>query len=157
MMEYRFSPAILARNIAEIIRFTPDKWDQGIWISNIGNNSDYSIVSMSFMHMPENSCGTTACVAGHTVIMAAPPYYRYDKLMDTVISPDGKEVFVSTYAREALNLNDGQESWLFSAVRTKEQVLWALDKIANYEDWSPYEYDDYSYEDEDDDECGNFD
>lgn len=141
-MEFLLPPNILAGNIARIIRFTPDKWSQGSWLITADDNiKEYNcdgngLIPISILHMPENSCGTTACVAGHAAIIAAPSVYKYNYARDSLVLPSDEEVYIEEYSRKALGITNYQSNWLFQSDRTKEQVLWALDKIAYGEEWN---------------------
>lgn len=112
----------------------------------------------------EGVCPTTGCVAGWAAsltgnAMLIRSYWGSDigRIVDigeileaaateagTVFVDDcldyqtGKPKSIMEVGRKALGLAKVQEEWLFSPSRGKEQVLWALDKLANGEDFVAY-------------------
>lgn len=96
----------------------------------------------------EVTCPTTGCVAGWAASMAGFPMVFNTYMGDTVeelyeeaegdvmqidhcYDPIFKQIRpIADVGAQNLNLGDYEREWLFSSGRSKNQVLWALDKIA---------------------------
>jgi len=128
-------PAAIAAEVAKIIRLTPKRWDQKAWFTSEANADTYVAVSSvrESLSSEPYSCGTTACVAGWTAVVSSPANAKLNGSRITVpSSADFPSVdrYIESYAQGKLQLTSTQSHWLFYAQRSKEQVLWALDKIA---------------------------
>jgi hypothetical protein len=126
------------RSLARAVRSTviaEYHWNQAIWMSSKWFATEKSGLPQATgtalrKLMTANVCGTTACVAGHTIVLTLPSKARYDYSTDTVIEPDGTKIFAQNYARKALGLTMTEADWLFDCRRQKSDVLAALDLIA---------------------------
>lgn len=133
------SPREAARQIADIIRKNPDRYNQEsyFYIPALDDRSNRD-VSLSVLRMPENTCGSTECVAGHALMLAAPPTYRFNSRGLLLYNDYGDDIGIDEYAMQVLDIDDDQSDWLFDALRCKCEVLWALDNIADGIGWEAY-------------------
>lgn len=105
--------------VLDFIEAHPDKHDQDYWL-------------MSFSRMPQGGfttetalkrCGTTACYAGWTVLLAGLPI-QYDPWGDT-----DKRWLVRNRAAVLLGLTDGEEQALFRHARDLADVRKTVSEI----------------------------
>lgn len=127
----------LAQAVIEIIE-EGSRWDQVLWISaswywiiDPGHASQNRTASAEKLRelQADPVCGTTACVAGHTAILAAPAGSVFRWSDDRIVFPDGTVKPLSQFAREALGLRP--RSGLFAGEARKEYVLAILRQIAD--------------------------
>jgi hypothetical protein len=74
-------------------------------------------------------CGTTGCCAGWAVFLGDDPRAKLQEGY-MVILPDGTFSTVRERARKLLGLSDAQANWLFASERTREEIIAALDRLA---------------------------
>lgn len=137
-----FTPRTLAAFIATLVRTDPSWWYQGLWYSN--NNAGSSRIDhlLEELRAGAHSCGTTACVAGWAGILTAPAGARL-RLDGSLMSRYDRYLgHVSVLGAEALELDEKQAGYLFSALRTRNEVLAALDAIAESGTFEVPEYED---------------
>lgn len=125
-----FTPQTLAAFIARIVSADRGLWFQGQWFGipgNYGGRMEASLF-LDALRNGRHSCGTTGCVAGWAAVLTAP---------DAVVKPGGlftpgRAGLVDAWSlgAQALALNDRQADYLFSAIRSRREVLAALDAIA---------------------------
>ena len=152
-MEAITEPRKLALEISRIITEDEKRWEQAEWTSywperiNI-QEARNSLQAGSVFHYysTRNSlqagsvfhCYSTCCVAGWAAILSAPAGATLSRYEITSRGESGEYVeYVEYLGRDALGLNNDQAAWLFHPYRTREQVLWALEKIAAGADWDP--------------------
>lgn len=126
----------LAQRVRDQIVQHPESHNQKVWVQ-------------------ETSCGTTACVAGWTVILAGatpaldrdissswhgidefPGWVRYGldeyaSYVDCIPIHGNRSALVSifSYAEQLLGLTSAQGDYLFAASRTRKELLRALDNL----------------------------
>jgi hypothetical protein len=139
MNDYRYPPQpVDPAEIARIIRANPERHYQSTWV--ITSARETLVEEMRpyarkpYPDRPVNPyhpvCMTRACVGGWTAILAAPDgsslsAYGY------LVFPDSSRVPVSMYARDALGITCDAATLLFDGYNTREQVLAALDRLAD--------------------------
>jgi hypothetical protein len=149
-----WTPQTLAAFIAELIREDDRWWKQGSWFGETiaytatpDGRIRYRLDGERFttgdvidrLRRDEWSCGTTGCVAGWAALLNAPRGSIIDARNDRIIYPGGRNdeyQDVDVLGRAALDLTGQQASYLFHGGRTKDEVLEALDAIAQGESWS---------------------
>lgn len=147
-MEPVNDPAKLAAHVADIIRDRALLWQQWTWYAP-GSSQHEEVPASDFYDewmVPVSSiretlmnttdcCGSTACVAGWTAILAAPEGSAISENGMLRLYSDGEFTHLASYARAQLNLTLPQTNWLFEGHRTVTEVLWALDNIAADKEW----------------------
>ena len=130
-----WTPQELAAEIAAVIRDHEALWYQGSWFGLGGGRPIESLRAALLEESPV--CGTTACVAGWAAAFASP---KGTKVWagGSLEFPDGGGVDVMDVARCALGLSQADAGWLFDGIRTKDEVLEALDGIASGGGWTHY-------------------
>lgn len=141
------TPAELAGEIFDIIKFHESLWEQGSWFDHdsVLLTTTVGMSVEEWLDELENpTCGTTACVAGWAAIKTAP---RGSKVMTAaVIFPDGTQHVADELGRKALGLTYSEGVWLFDGDRSKDEVLRAL---AALRDGQPFDIGVFSDEDDD--------
>lgn len=143
-----WTPQELAAEIASIIRLKDDLWYQGSWFGVPHGGGTVDEIRKALVTQ-EDTCGTTACVAGWATVLTAPlgtrVYYG-----GMVLFPDGtNNDDAEELAAEALGIDDDHAGWLFASYRHKREVLAALDAIAEGKDWNPSNLESDDEDDED--------
>jgi len=120
----------LAEKVAYRIRNHPETWNQRWWgtLEHSRLKGRYLVGALARPFDRWEACGTTACVAGHTVSVA---FTADPELVDTVSTSIG----VGRLAARLLGLDGDENTWLFAAVRTEQQVLEVLDALAAGYSW----------------------
>lgn len=147
-MEPVNDPAKLAAHVADIIRHRQSLWQQWSWYTPGSSHEEMGAVSIFYDEwmVPVSSiretlmntadcCGSTACVAGWTAILAAPEGSAISGNGMLRLHDNGEFTHLASYARAQLNLTLPQANWLFEGHRTVTEVLWALDNIAADKEW----------------------
>ena len=138
-----WTPPELAAEIADIIRTNTRLWGQTTWFGWAVDSIDKL---RDLLDKGESKCGSTACVSGWAGVLTLP---AGTKVQDgTITLPDGTQRHAEDVGREALSLTMEQASWLFNESRDEDEVLAALDAIANRLSWEPYEFENADDEDE---------
>jgi hypothetical protein len=112
----------LAEEIMGLILMEPERFDMGVWF-----DTSSTAASVEFLR----DCGTTACIAGHAVLLTAPAGWLvwvpgavatdgYGPTM--MVRPDGSTVSVSEAARVALGLDKDVADVLFTCTATRQAV-----------------------------------
>jgi hypothetical protein len=144
--------ADLARAVAKVIREHPERHDQSLFIGNAldgnwGDLLDTDVPVEEFRKYADAAipaeaedpdrpvCGTTACVAGWTVILgsARNRKIRLDFCYDAMA--DGTDIW--DRAAKLLGLTEDQATYLFAGYTTREQVLEMLDALPENPRWLP--------------------
>jgi hypothetical protein len=107
-------------------------YNQGSWFSSVVfYESSFRNGGEIRRTFEKNVCGTTACVAGHAVVLTLPKNATYDWRQDQVILPDGSDVYVQTYAADVMGLSFTESEWLFDGNREVDDVIAALELLAS--------------------------
>jgi hypothetical protein len=107
----------LADELIGVFEANPERHDNTAWISDhlIGFHPSGARVQ----------CGTTCCVAGWTAVLTLDDNWILYK--SSAIHVNYNKSFSYDYiARCALGITREQASWLFSPLRMRSQVIWAL-------------------------------
>jgi hypothetical protein len=148
-----FTPAELAALIADIIRNQEDRWGQGSWFyaPNWGKwdselyEDVYTPIPVEKVQAslePGSTCASTACVAGWAAVLTSPPGTVIVDTYHLQLPSRADKTSLERRGQEALDLDRYEADWLFSACRSKAEVLAALDAIAAGEDWDGDEIED---------------
>lgn len=127
--------------VRDLVRDNPERHDQGHWIANrftsgyslprvrLERLRPYALAPIPEVPLDGSSpvCGTKACVAGWAVILGENPVALVRD--DEYIWLPGGARSIQDRARELLSLTGRQASWLFSACRSREEVLKGLDAL----------------------------
>lgn len=130
----------LAAKVLDKIRREPESHNQLVWatIDSMEASASKSVRVIDGVGYPV-ACGTTACVAGWASMLSG----DLGVLADTrqplgkplqfqighVVTPDGKFESVERRGQELLCLDFYEKEWLFSAHRSRDEVLFALEEI----------------------------
>lgn len=130
------APAVLLAAVRDLLVYNPDRHDQHHWVNNIfgsakgivGDLRQYTTQELPDEAEDEDNpvCGTTACVAGWTVILGDDPRAR---ITDYEVSFSGRTTTVADRARELLGLTSEQSGWLFDAYRDRDDIIEALGRL----------------------------
>jgi hypothetical protein len=133
------TPQMVALAVYSIIRLFPENHQQQLWVSSTFTTLGELLESDEGARTADSiySCGTTACVAGWAHIIAGDN--------DTVLSDHSDTVFRS--ATKLLGITEPNADWLFSAYRSKEDIIEALEFIIQGKDITPLAYGLYPVED----------
>jgi hypothetical protein len=139
----------LIRAVRRVIRDNPSRHDQTRLITNVFDSwgelegEDVPLAdlrkyaSIPVPSVPEDPahplCGTTACVAGWTVILGSEKTIRLEGWTDTLSG--GADIWVK--ASEMLKLTEDQANYLFAGGRSREEVLDMLDGLLEDRDYLP--------------------
>lgn len=126
--------ASLADEIIAIIMADPLRHNNATWISN---SAKLPSPSEARIH-----CGTTCCVAGWAAVLTLDDrWVLHASYAQNAVTR--KQVNYDNIGRHELGLSSSQAEWLFSYLRTQEEVLWALKWLRDHEDAT---YGDLRYE-----------
>jgi len=156
--------AELLAEVREIIVAHPERHNQASWIGNRLANMAVLLRGRSANRRrlpvaellpwmtrdmpgapedPDNPvCGTTGCVAGHIALRAAPKGSLVDDqflyvpagVKDRAGEPVYSAEHIGTWAAERAGLTGAQREYLFSALRTRDEVLAALEYLPAHPD-----------------------
>lgn len=109
----------LLRKVLEHIEAHPDEHDQ-------------------LVYAQQTPCGTTACVAGHTVVIAGWDL-TWERVGNAAVVADrcvrdGLSEWIPIAARNELGLNGGQAHYLFHFSRTVNEIREFVAELLEYED-----------------------
>ena len=76
-----------------------------------------------------NLCGTRACTAGLAIVFGDDPRVRFIPRSTELKLPDGSTADIDARAKMLLELTEEQDRYLFSARRSRQEVLDALDAL----------------------------
>lgn len=148
------SPRELKIRVRNHIELYPERHDQRIYFGNKFISEHLSsadrfhptfaqVREQALTAMPDEPadpfmpvCGTTACVAGWTLVFGENPAAQIRSSWD-MTSEHGNRVDPDARARELLDLTPDQGTYLFSASRTRRQVLLYLTALIDDPDAAP--------------------
>ena len=115
----------LAARVLKQVRDFPEQHNQGGW-------------HRVQLDVRERVCGTTYCVAGWAVHFGRPDLtpvmrtagYNTFRHATCLVDADGEQHLYSETAMEVLGVTDREAEWLFSACRSRNEVLGALKSLA---------------------------
>lgn len=140
-MEQLYTPQELALAVRKIIENHPENWEQGVWCGIPAIGSTVDVIRSS---MVDGACGSTACVAGWTAILAAPAgsviTVGSRRWAECLRLPNGAVTSIRNVAENALGLTYYEADFLFDSVRVKDEVIAILTAIENGFDWYSDEY-----------------
>lgn len=133
----------LIRAVRDKVRFEPSRHSQASWGKVGAVTASKSVVRHeAHRNYVEVVCPTTACVAGHTAILAGAQMLICENDIREAIScgdryvysafswtPDNRMVATSEYAREQLGMDYEETMHLFGGDTTKARVLEILDTL----------------------------
>jgi hypothetical protein len=126
-----FTPKTLAAFIAELIRTDPRWWNQGSWFGGAFDDRPDVAAVRDLLRRNEWTCGSTGCVAGWAAVLTAPQGATVFGYREALYTASGDYLgAVMTLGREALGIGAAQAEYLFHGRRGQEEVLTALDAIA---------------------------
>lgn len=109
-----------AYELVSFLREHPEMHDQDFWLCT---GPQWNGEPMTTTRVFEQ-CGTTACAAGWTVLLAG------GKALDgTWAELDGKRARIQTHARILLGLTNEEADWLFIKAEALGDVLVVIDEI----------------------------
>lgn len=119
------TPAQIAEEVIRRIQDYPETYDQTEWWSKLVGDTNihvpYSRLTPTDFNINEMSeCGSTACVAGHTIAVGI----KNNLISQYIIG-------TSVPARNLLGLSYAEGNYLFNGGRSKDEVLYALKEIVN--------------------------
>jgi hypothetical protein len=137
MMAVSTTALKLRGKVRDVIRDHPERHDQSLWFSSSACGADPADVALwadrPVPHVAVNPdapvCQTTACVAGWAAIMAAPKGSRLDRAGVILIYGEYHEI--GRVATDALELYLTDAGWLFAGDRSRDEVVAALDILAD--------------------------
>lgn len=118
----------LAKNVLQLVE-EGDHYNQKIWINERFTRGLYGRVNGRELRERLGECGTKACVAGNVAVLSLKKTEFYDPWNCEVITEDGSEMRIKTYAAQQLGLDYDEASWLFSEWRPIDDVKAALRQI----------------------------
>jgi len=99
-----------------------------------------------------NACGTRGCAAGLIVLVGSDPDEEFTDTSHVTVNGRTNRMSVSDRATQLAELSYEQREWLFSAVRSRDEVIQALDALIADPDAAVWEIEGEPDEDEDDGE-----
>jgi hypothetical protein len=134
----------LLRAVRQIVAENPGRHDQSGWVGNVFDDGysrnavlgDVQALAMTPVPLaPLDAgnpvCGTAGCVAGWLGILGSDPRAV---LRGSYVRLGGREEHVSGLAAKYAGLNPRQERYLFAVIRTREEILTALDALIEDKD-----------------------
>ena len=120
MSQRPLPPCEIAGGVLDRIDRYPETFYQRTWLVVDRNVQRPSVSHFKGVYDVETwaDCGTTACVAGHTAAVVAEAGTPY------------KVGSISTVAEAALGLSHNEAEWLFTASRTRLEVVERLTELA---------------------------
>jgi len=99
-----------------------------------------------------NACGTRGCAAGLIVLVGSDPDEEFTDTSHVTVNGRTNRMSVSDRATQLAELSYEQREWLFSAIRSRDEVVQALDALIADPDAAVWEIVGAADEDEDDGE-----
>jgi hypothetical protein len=126
-----------AEIVVNAIKADPTRHDQSIWTNicatpgydhGVDVDPDYGTPKVKETEDQIINCGTTACLAGHTGFIFAPvgtKFYKDSMRLPVSCSVSGRLRTLISYedfAREELELDSNETAYLFSGIRSLEEI-----------------------------------
>jgi hypothetical protein len=122
-MSVRDSSISLIDAVLDIVENHPELHDQSLWVDGLREALEGGT---------EPDCGTTACVAGWAAILSAPAGSRIESTGHVLLAGEDISRDVEEYAVEALGISESGGVWLFSQLRTRDEITVSLRYLKAY-------------------------
>jgi hypothetical protein len=128
----------LLKLVMKDIEADPERWDQDCWFKSGKFKNRFEMARRQDQSLADvNLCGTTACLAGHTLIREGyqPTNAGY------FLSPEGRYISTEAVAEELLGLEEDQAHALFFYTKTshiREDRGYDIDKPITLEEFKAH-------------------
>lgn len=114
--------------VADFLEAHPERHYQKDWIRDFPHDAEYLRPS----EILDPASPVRGCTAGLTTALALSEEHLIGRYH--VLAPDGRAPHFCQVAQTALGVDDKQASWLFSAVSTPDEIIWALRWLPDHPD-----------------------